>query len=123
MSTENIVKYLQCAYTDQKLFELLAHCQDGKLSFSSCCCFIGIPTADHPLRGAAWPAGGHYLVASKLALELTGQARYASNAEAEFKQLGESDPERREKLLPLIEAEIERRSAAVTIDAEEFAIA
>lgn len=52
MSNEEIISsFLQTAYTDERLAALLAHAQDGKLSYWSCCCFIGIPTAIHALRG------------------------------------------------------------------------
>lgn len=49
--SENIKLFLQQYYTDEQLAALLAHCQDGKFSFHSCCCLIGIPTADHALVG------------------------------------------------------------------------
>ncbi|MCI0526562.1 MAG: hypothetical protein L0Y56_03795, partial [Nitrospira sp.] len=43
--------YMQQHYSDEKLAALLAHARDGKLAYHSCCCFIGIATADHALRG------------------------------------------------------------------------
>lgn len=42
-----IREFMQKHYTDERLAQLLAHAQDGKLSYWSCCCFIGIPTAVH----------------------------------------------------------------------------
>jgi hypothetical protein len=126
MSTENIVRFLQTAYSDEKLSELLAHAQDGKLCWSSCCCFVGVLTADHALRG--W-AGGvkfdpistlprcsepHYLSAK----EIPG----AKEAEKEFKRLGD-DYDRRAAIIPLILAEMERRETAEQYRMEEEAAA
>ncbi len=37
-------------YTTERLTAYLAHAQDGKVFYSSCCCFIGGATADHALR-------------------------------------------------------------------------
>jgi hypothetical protein len=44
-------EFMRMHYTDERLVWLLAHAQSGKLAFNSCCCFIGIVTADHALRG------------------------------------------------------------------------
>lgn len=110
MSTENIVKFLQTAYSDERLAELLAHCQDGKLAFRSCCCFIGISTADHALAGANedYYSIQHYMSARSLP--------FAKQAEEEVCYLAdmrsndsERNAQRRAKLIPLILAEIERR--------------
>src|SRR4051812_49852972 len=38
-------------YTTERLAGYLAHAQDGKLFYTSCCCFIGGATAGHALRG------------------------------------------------------------------------
>jgi hypothetical protein len=34
--------FMQQHYTDERLAMLLAHAESGKLSFTSCCCFIGV---------------------------------------------------------------------------------
>ncbi len=109
--TENIKKYLQAAYSDEKLAALRAHTEDGKLGYGSCCCFIGGATADHALQEAPGimylPAGtkiGHYAMAYRAGYDFTAPA------EIEFKNLGRNDAERRERLLPLIESEMERRN-------------
>lgn len=112
MQTENIVMFLQTAYTDEKLAALLAHAQDGKLAFDTCCCLIGIPTANHALKGArptvwvGWSDG----TGSTHHFESRGW-QFGRLAEHEFAALGQDDAERRERIIPLIIAEQERRAA------------
>jgi hypothetical protein len=114
MSTENIEKFLATAYSDEQLAALLAHAQDGKLSYRSCCCLIGVVTADHALKGeypkvfAGWADGAsiHHI------FEARNQWEFAPQAESEFARLGRDDAERRERLIPLIYAEMERRTWA-----------
>lgn len=100
------------AYTDERLAMLLAHAQDGKLAFYSCCCLIGIPTADHPLCSEMEKP--YHSIAARRTLP------NAEAAEGAFARLGvdaraadqsdEADDQRaRTKLIPLIEAEMERR--------------
>lgn len=95
-------------YTDERLTMLLAHTQDGKLSFWSCCCFAGIPSAVHALRGKmetitqsfrdGHSSGG---ASDPLWVAMSG----------EFCGLAREDAERRAKLIPLILAEMKRREA------------
>jgi len=114
MNAANIEKFLQTAYTDENLAALLAHAQDEKLSFFSCCCLIGVTNAPHALRGyvpefahgRALPAGSTHHQSVRLNSQL------AADAEEEFFFLGNSDAERRERMIPLIEAEITRRELA-----------
>lgn len=112
MSTENIQKFLAEAYTDEKLAALLAHAQDGKLAYRSCCCLIGIPTANHALRGymPEFKTGRPLPIEYQhhLAMRFT---EHAAQAEKEFYNLGSTDAELRERLIPLILSEIERRAA------------
>lgn len=97
-------------YTDQKLAELLAHCEDGKFAFFSCCCFIGAATADHPLVSKAdynhfvqpWSRVPHYRKAKQLA--------FADGAESEVRLLAPHDDGRRALLIPIIKEEMERRA-------------
>src|SRR5438105_1390687 len=125
MNTANIVEFLQTAYTDENLAALLAHAQDEKLSFFSCCCLIGVTNAPHALRGyvpefaqgRVLPAGSTHHQSVRLSSEL------AADAEEEFFFLGSSDAERRKHMLPLIEAEIARREQASTmVDAQPQAV-
>jgi hypothetical protein len=99
---------MRAHYTDERLVELLAHAQSGKLSFSSCCCFIGIPTADHALRGYDDHYGAHYHFSEVLS--------GAAEAERAFHLLShdrvndiDRDAKRRRKIIPMIRAEIKRR--------------
>jgi hypothetical protein len=111
MCTTSIVEFLQTAYTDEKLGALLAHAQDEKLSFFSCCCFIGVSNAPHALRahvpelaqGRVLSPGSTHHQTVRLASAL------AARAEEEFFFLGSTDAERRERLVPLIEDEMARR--------------
>jgi hypothetical protein len=106
MKTENIVKFLQTAYSDEKLAALLAHAQDGKLAFCSCCCFIGVADSIHALQGHGLRADVFENHPQRKAFRSTivGKA-----AEFEFHGIGQNDAERRERLIPLILAEMERR--------------
>lgn len=109
MSTVAIDKFLQTAYSDDKLAALLAHAEDGKLSFGSCCCLIGSANADHTLQQSNFaavmgtPFAAHLLLARELP--------FAKEAEKEFDNLADSNSERREIVIPLIKAEIARRDA------------
>lgn len=103
-------------YTTEKLAAYLAHAQDGKVFYSSCCCFIGGATADHALQGRCGTNGySHYKVAKNLP--------DADAAEAAFFELGmpqykhpiatnglEADAQRRRVLIPMIRAELLRRA-------------
>ncbi len=110
MKTENIVKFLQTAYTDEKLAALLAHAQDGKLAYNSCCCFIGVATADHALEIGRDKRGAHYPTPDVIHIHRAKELPFADAAEYEFYGLGLTDEKRREKLIPLILAEMERRA-------------
>jgi hypothetical protein len=111
------VQFLSESYTDQQLAALLAHAQDGKLSFCSCCCLIGITNAPHALRGyipefeqgCVLPPGSTHHQAVRMLSEL------AADTEQEFAALGTSDEERRAAIIPLIEAEIQRRDQKSSI--------
>jgi len=99
-------------YTTEGLAAYLAHAQDGKVFYSSCCCFIGGATADHALRGRCDTNDySHYQVAKNLP--------GADEAEAAFFDLGrpyykhpigidglKDDAQRRRVLIPLIKAEL-----------------
>src|SRR6185312_16957066 len=109
MQTENIVKFIRANYSDERLAALIAHCEDGKLIYGSCCCLIGSANADHALS-AEWITAGktHYDDARLLP--------YAIAAEREFYNLGfgtdhdDYHSARRERLLPILYAERDRRN-------------
>jgi hypothetical protein len=100
--------FIRQHYTDERLAMLLAHAQSGKLAYFSCCCFIGIPTADHALQTEGDYVGvPHY----RKAKELAG----AINAEYAYCALGpglaepEANSQRIRRLIPILKAEIRRR--------------
>lgn len=106
MTNEQVLtNFMRQHYSDERLAMLLAHAEDGNLAFWSCCCFIGVATADHALRPAAYKTGihpgaePHY----RKAKELPG----ATEAERAFLEIGGSSG--LSKLIPIIKAEIERR--------------
>jgi hypothetical protein len=109
MQTMAIEQFLREQYSDEKLAALLAHAEDGKLSFGSCCCFIGVATATHALQGY------NYIEAYGTSLEdhlkLARKLPFAHDAEDEFLALGGRDRERQKAIIPLIRAEIARRDS------------
>jgi hypothetical protein len=102
MSTENISKFLR-HYSDADLAGLLAHAQEGKLSYWSCNCLIGCQDSPHALKEEMQYCEDieHLALARTLPDALL--------AEYEFRELGETDEQRRERLRPLIIAEQKRR--------------
>ncbi len=108
-----IRQYLRTAYTEERLVWLLAHARNGKLTYQSCCCLIGVATADHPLRANAdvnEASGAHYHLARKFL-----GAREAEQAYWELGYIGasrfvaSSDELRRRRLVPMILSEIRQR--------------
>jgi hypothetical protein len=97
---QNVREFLQKAYTDERLAMLLAHAQSGQLSYSSCCCVIGVTTATHALRGRYDDyQQPHYFEARN---------RFGANG-GSFVDFGGSDERRRRVLIPMIRAEMRRR--------------
>jgi hypothetical protein len=98
-------------YTDQNLADALCFARDGGLSYYSCCCLVGLPTAAHPLKGASqyYPDCGHFLAA----LRLIG----AEKAHDAFSELGRDDAARRRILIPMIRTEMWRRARIRELDA------
>lgn len=114
MSTKAIEQFLMRpeeggAYTDERLAALLAHAEDGKLKFFSCCCFAGIPSAQHALQGNV----PH--ISDALA---EGHPQYLTypfdDMSYAFCDLARTDDERTAKLVPLIRAEMARRESLAT---------
>lgn len=103
---KSIRAFMQAHYTDERLTQLLAHAQDGKLSFMSCCCFIGIVSAPDAAFESGRPARGTLHVGhTMIARRLDG----AIGAEWAFARLGNIDAVRRRVLIPMIRAEMKRR--------------
>lgn len=125
MTNEQIIAgFLQTAYSDEKLAALLAHAEDGKLSWHSCCCLRGIPTANHALRGinapreAALPYNhgdpvtetDAYIQADRAFMDLAGDTTHVAAEQA--------DALRRAAIIPIIKAEIARRDRERTESVE-----
>lgn len=112
-------------YTDEGLAALLAHAQNGKLAFKSCCCLIGCATATGKLQpeyfSAGWQGENH---ASHL--DDAKRLPMAEKAEAAFNSIGRAtltmvevlseldktldlNPIRRRRVIPIIKAELRRR--------------
>lgn len=121
------------AWTEEKLCALLAHAQD-KLSYWSCCCLVGSVNAPHALKGVI--CGGLDSVEDH-----TFEARAlpgADTAEEGFYNLpvvfdlcpssDDGDTYRRLILVPIIRAELRRRSrldsvASTNLKSPEAALA
>ncbi len=107
----HIRSFMRAHYTDERLAWLLSHARAGILDYLSCCCFIGIPTADHALRGKG-VSGLHY----DRALSLPGAAeaeesflKIYHSARLYFPQGRERDDARIRILIPMVKAEMRRR--------------
>jgi hypothetical protein len=106
--------FLRTAYTNERLAWLLVHARSGKLAYQSCCCLVGLPTADHALAGKMSSKqiskSRHYWIAKAFL--------GAAEAEWAFYRLGlirragldSSDELRRRRLIPMVLAEIWRRA-------------
>ena len=102
--------YLRSAYTDRYLVLALDYARAGKLEYYSCCCFAGIPNAMHEggkLRNDLERTWTHHVLNCQEELD-------ASNAYCCLRLDGPStrteDPARRRILIPMILAEIRRRT-------------
>jgi hypothetical protein len=104
-------------YSDEKLAALLAHAQDGKLAFYSCCCLIGSATADHALRPRTifWRNTAklepHYARAQELEGSEEAEWAYGKGLLAGARVWSEParDALRRRRLIPILKAELHRR--------------
>ena len=118
MTNEQIIAgFLQNAFTDERLAETLAHAEDGKLSWHSCCCLLGIPTAGHALQGSMINGVSelHYIKARAL----WGVAPDMAFGDlSTLRNFESADAERRAKLIPLLKAEIARRDRERTESVE-----
>jgi hypothetical protein len=108
-----IRQFLRNAYGDERLAWLLAHTRNGKLAYQSCCCLIGVATADHALQNKAdvnRPAAAHYHLARKFAGAIEAeQAYWELGYLGRSRSAQSSDELRRRRLIPLILSEMRRR--------------
>ena len=110
---KRIVRAWVQRYPQERLCALLAHAQDGKLSYRSCCCFIGVETADHALRSACEASDSlHYEVACGIAGSNKAEFAFWWLASNIRQDLAVSDAKRRRILIPIIRAELRRRERA-----------
>lgn len=109
-----IRQYLRTAYTDERLAWLLAHARSGKLAYQSCCCLIGIATADHALQAKAdvnQPPSTHYHMARKfVGAREAEQAYWEMGYRGESRSLQSSDGIRQRRLIPMILSEMRQRA-------------
>lgn len=105
-------------FPEQRLVDLLAHAQDGKLSFYSCCCLIGMLNAKGRLRGR--DREPEVLDGHEMNHHLTMRSGYpeAERAEDAYLSIGiiatrqsdeESESRRRRILIPMIRSEMWQR--------------
>lgn len=118
---QTIRAFMRANYTDERLAWLLAYAREGKLAYYSCCCFIGIPTSDHSLKGVSdYTTIDHYMTSSlhlvgagpaNAAYANLGNGRYDGIFPASHDRLdsGIADARRIRILIPIIRAEQRRR--------------
>lgn len=108
-------------YTDERLVALLAHARDGKLHYVSCCCFIGIATADHALRerNCVGDEAGHYWRAQDLPGAFEAERAFYLLGKKNFSLL--DNALRTRLIIPLIRAEMRRRELARATETEQTA--
>jgi len=112
----HIRAFMQAHYTDERLAQLLAHAQDGKLGFISCCCFVGIATADHALRGGDESIGEHYgdameFVGAQEAEDSYNHLYRIGGRGLNWAETAERNSLRRRVLIAMIRTEMKRRAA------------
>ena len=96
--------YLQTRYSDADLVAALAHARDGKLSFFSCCCVAGVPTAPHALQEVSSEC-----VSAFPDNHIPLYDDFAEAVSDAYSALGEDDDQRRRRLIPMLQAELRRR--------------
>jgi hypothetical protein len=107
--------FLRTAYTNERLAWLLAHARSGKLSYQSCCCLVGLPTADHALAGKMSSQqiskSGHYWIGKAFLGAREAEWAYYRLGLVRRARLDTSDETRRRRLIPMVLAEIQRRAS------------
>jgi len=120
MTNEEIISdFMQKHYSDERVAQLLEWAEDGGLAYGTCCCFIGLATADHSfMRVSEYTEQTFVSPHYDRALGLSG----ADAAEGSFYGLGKDDAERRSNLIPLIRAEMSRRESACEVNEERVTV-
>jgi hypothetical protein len=111
--------FMQSYYSDANLIQLLDHARAGQFAYLSCCCFIGLLSADHALRGpnSDWinPASHYWLIkrSNKAAEAAETAARRLSKLRPLLLQPGPiQDDVLRRRIIPMVLVEIRRRQRA-----------
>lgn len=113
--------FMRAQYSDDRLVQLLDHARAGLLAYASCCCFAAIPTADHALKGRM-PDADWNILAHSSHLGAGWKLQNATKADWAFMYLSPNrDEGRRNRLIPMILAEIKRRRLMVKPEALENA--
>ena len=109
-----IRNYFQTAYSDDALAELLDYARAGKLRFYSCCCIAGFPLRPSGLKPLELdePMNFHRSGFHSLGLSENPSVEFVSNA---FHRLGDDDDVRCRRIIPMIKAEIRRRTRNETM--------
>ena len=111
--------FLRTNYSDQHLLSLIAHMEDKKFDFYSCCCFIGIPTATHALQGK----NNHYRSDSLEGLHYQAARRLFGAIEAEQEVYGLVINGNQGLLLDLAKEELAYRESLRSTPDEEKEVA
>ena len=130
---QTIRAFLAAHYSDERLAWLLAHARARALSYHSCCCLIGVATADHALRPHLQTDAIHPCNPESSHLFAARTLSFAAVAEDGFEALGyvatvdapggeawkRQDEIRRRRVVPIILAEIRRRERVRAASAEK----
>jgi len=119
---QHIRAFMKAHYTDERLAQLLAHAQDGKLAFNSCCCLIGAINSPHALRGdrttnsykeVPGEVNHHIRVRQEVGkLAVQAEQAFCEMCAGPGRDCYSGDAKRRRILIPMIRAEMRRRERA-----------
>lgn len=112
--------FLRAAYTEANLIRLLDHARSGVLSYASCCCLAGLPTADHDagilmgrLTAVNFAAIPHLRKGWNLPSGHKADSAFAAILNHRKATFQHPDPLRQRLIIPLILSEIRRRQIVV----------
>lgn len=133
-SSKGVIRDFLKEFPQGRLLGLLAHAQDGKLAYFSCCCLAGSINADHPLQGQWAPKYGpirskfmpgtyraenlldtHYRMAAHTVDVAYANLGIPPDCGRNFRLRGrskEDDARRRARIIPMIKSELRRRERA-----------
>jgi hypothetical protein len=107
-------------YTDERLAMTLAHARDGKMSYYTCCCLVGLATPEipHALQGRLVGMYTHENAPSDIIVHIRLRDALClpcTGADLAYRELTHNDhlegeAIRRRILIPIIRCEMRRRS-------------